>query len=159
MALITASSPRPDADVLSPTAFLAVFRAQPIQRITLAKEGLKARDAQAMLARFPIPANEICKALNISRASLGRKAARDKRLSAAESERLLGLAKLAGQVQFMVTESGRAEGFVSESWLSTWLMAPLPALCGGRPVDLIDTMEGQDLVSTFLAQMQSGAYA
>ena len=158
IALRTASSRRRHAAALSPSAFLAVFQAQPIQRIALGKQG-GARDAQAMLARFPIPADEICKALNISRASLARKAAQDKRLSAAEGERLLGLAKLAGQMQFMVIESGRAEGFDSAIWLSSWLMAPLPALCGGRPVDLIDTMEGQDLVSTFLAQMQSGAYA
>lgn len=159
MALETAGLRRPDADALSPTAFLAVFRARPIQRIALAKHGLKARDAQAMLARFPIAADEICKTLNISRATLGRKSAQDESLSAAVSERLLGLAKLTGQVQFMVAGSGRTEGFDAPSWLSTWLMAPLPALCGVRPVDLIDTMEGQEFVSTFLAQMQSGAYA
>lgn len=33
-----------------------------------------------------------------------------------------------------VVESGRAEGFDSEIWLSSWLMAPLAELCGGRPL-------------------------
>ncbi len=47
MALTTASSPRPDADVMSPTAFLAVFRAQPIQRIALAKQGRDVPGADA----------------------------------------------------------------------------------------------------------------
>ena len=35
----------------------------------------------------------------------------------------------------------------------------MPALGGERPVELMDTMEGQTLVSNLLAQMQSGAYA
>ena len=37
--------------------------------------------------------------------------------------------------------------------------ADMPALGGARPIDLMDTMEGQALVSTTLAQLQSGAYA
>ncbi|MEO9190059.1 MAG: MbcA/ParS/Xre antitoxin family protein [Acetobacteraceae bacterium] len=43
--------------------------------------------------------------------------------------------------------------------MSHWLNDPLPALGGARPIDLMDTMEGQTLVSTTLAQLQSGAYA
>ena len=44
-------------------------------------------------------------------------------------------------------------------WLSGWLRTPVPALGGTRPIDLIDTMEGQALVSQVLTRMQSGAYA
>jgi uncharacterized protein (DUF2384 family) len=39
------------------------------------------------------------------------------------------------------------------------MSAPVPALGGTRPLDLMDTMTGQALVSQVLAQMQSGAYA
>jgi uncharacterized protein (DUF2384 family) len=35
----------------------------------------------------------------------------------------------------------------------------LPAFGGARPADLIDTMEGQSLVSAALGRIQSGAYA
>jgi uncharacterized protein (DUF2384 family) len=35
----------------------------------------------------------------------------------------------------------------------------LPALGGVRPLDLMDTMEGQSLVAETLARIQSGAYA
>ena len=66
---------------------------------------------------------------------------------------------LFGQVQAMVNESGNYIGFDAASWLTSWLDAPLPALDGIRPADLLDTIEGQTLVSTILAQMQSGAYA
>jgi len=43
--------------------------------------------------------------------------------------------------------------------MSRWLNEPLAALGGARPIDLMDTMEAQGVVSTALAHMQSGAYA
>ncbi len=43
--------------------------------------------------------------------------------------------------------------------IATWLTGPLPAFGGIRPTDLMDTMEGQALVSSALAKLQSGAYA
>ena len=51
------------------------------------------------------------------------------------------------------------DGFDARAWISQWLREPLPALGGVRPIDLIDTMEGQALVATALEQTQSGAYA
>ena len=59
----------------------------------------------------------------------------------------------------MVAESGEPAGFDAGAWLARWLTEPLPSLGGTRPADLLDTMEGQGLVSTALAQLQSGAYA
>jgi uncharacterized protein (DUF2384 family) len=59
----------------------------------------------------------------------------------------------------MVEESGNPEGFDAQNWVSHWLREPVPALGGERPVDLLDTMEGQALVSETLARMQSGSYA
>ena len=72
---------------------------------------------------------------------------------------MLGLAKLVGQLEAMVEESGDPEGFDALGWLSDWLREPLPALGGNRPIGFLDTMEGQAVVSQALAQMQSGAYA
>ena len=74
-------------------------------------------------------------------------------------ERVVGLVKLVGQIEAMVEESGDPEGFDAPEWLSRWLREPLPALGGDRPINLLDTMEGQALVSRALAQMQSGAFA
>ena len=51
------------------------------------------------------------------------------------------------------------EGFDAPSWMSRWLQEPLPSLGGRLPIDLIDTMEGQALVSTALAQVLGDAYA
>nr|WP_295112575.1 antitoxin Xre/MbcA/ParS toxin-binding domain-containing protein [uncultured Caulobacter sp.] len=98
-------------------------------------------------------------ALGVSIATINRKAKNQAVLTKGESERVLGLAKLVGQVQAMVEESGDPEGFDAGAWTARWLSEPLPAFGGARPVDFLDTMEGQRLVSDTLAKLQSGAYA
>jgi putative toxin-antitoxin system antitoxin component (TIGR02293 family) len=80
-------------------------------------------------------------------------------LSPGESERVIGFVKLVGHLAAIVQESGNPEGFDAAAWMSRWLNEPVPALGSARPIDLMDTMEGQALVSTTLGQLQSGAYA
>jgi uncharacterized protein (DUF2384 family) len=74
-------------------------------------------------------------------------------------DRVIGVAKLLGQLRAMIEESGEPDGFEANAWLSRWLREPAPALGGARPLDLMDTVEGQSLVSRTLAQMQGAAYA
>ena len=50
------------------------------------------------------------------------------------------MAKLIGQVQAMIEESGDAEGFEAADWFARWLEGPLPAFGGQRPTELLDTM-------------------
>lgn len=138
---------------------IEVFRASPSERITRIKVGVLAADAKLLIAGLGIGQGEALKALNLPVATLNKKVKQKQRLDPAESERVLGVAKLVGQVEAMVQESGNPEGFDAGAWVSRWLQEPVPALGGQRPIDLLDTMEGQALVSTTLAQMQSGAYA
>ena len=70
-----------------------------------------------------------------------------------------GLARLVGQVQAMVEESGKPAGFDTAAWVASWLDRPLAALDGQRPAELMDTAEGQALVSQLVARMQSAAYS
>ena len=76
-----------------------------------------------------------------------------------ESERLIGFAKLVGQVEAMIQDSGNRPNFDARAWVARWLVEPLPAFGGARPIEFMDTMEGQGLVSAALAKAQSGAYA
>jgi uncharacterized protein (DUF2384 family) len=68
-------------------------------------------------------------------------------------------AELIHQVEVMVQQSGNPEGFDSAEWVARWLEAPCPALGGQCPSAYMATAEGQELVSSLLAMMQSGAYA
>jgi uncharacterized protein (DUF2384 family) len=73
--------------------------------------------------------------------------------------RLLGIARLVGQVHQMVVESGDPEGFDAAAWVAQWLETPLPALDGEKPATFMDTADGQALVATLVARMQTGAYS
>lgn len=138
--------------------YVDLYRASAFDRIAFIKSGVPARKVKTFITELQLDQRAMLDALNLKTATVNKKAARDETLSAEESERVVGLAKLVGQLEAMIEESGTAEGFDAPEWLSRWLREPLPAL-GGRPIDLLDTMEGQALVSRALAQLQSGAYA
>lgn len=143
----------------TPLSCLAVYRASPLERITMIKRGVRASEAKNVIAELAMAQGAALKALNLPQATVNKKAKHGQKLSPDESERVIGLARLVGQLQAIVQESGDAQGFDAAAWMSHWLNAPLPALGGLRPIDLMDTMEGQAMVSNALAKVQSGAYA
>ena len=144
---------------VGPESYLNLFRAPPLERIALIKAGVAAADAKRLLDDLHLGQSAGLKALNLPAATVNRKAKHGETLSPEESERVLGLQKLVGQLQAIVEESGDPTGFDAPAWMARWLTEPLPALGGARPADLIDTMEGQNLVASILARLQSGAYA
>ncbi len=140
-------------------AYRKLYDAQLAERIQLIKAGIKAVDAKKWLEMPAIGTIAILQALDLPVATFNRKVKSDQKLSKAESERVVGFARLVGQLEAMIDEAGDAEGFDARSWLSRWLTEPLPALGNAKPIDYMDTMEGQTLVSQKLAQVASGAYA
>lgn len=142
-----------------PFSYLDIYRASPSDRIRLIKDGVPALKAKRMIADLHFDQRPLLGALNLKTATVNRKAARDEVLSPENGERVIGIAKLVGQIEAMLEDSGEPRGFDGPAWLSQWLREPLAALGGAKPVDLLDTMEGQALVAQVLAQVRSGAYA
>ena len=122
------------------------------------KGGLDATLANTILKYISGSKTEALRAVDISHATMNRWVKAHAKLPPAESERILGVGRLVGQVQAMVEESGQPKGFDAGAWLTRWLGEPLPALGGACPRDLLDTIEGQRMVSEALARMRSGAY-
>jgi putative toxin-antitoxin system antitoxin component (TIGR02293 family) len=133
--------------------------APPQERIGAIKQGVPALHVGALAERMGIPKELLIDTLRLSRATVNRKARREEPLSQDESERVLGVEYLIGQVENMVMESGNLEGFDAARWISGWLNSPLPALNNETPASYMDTIEGQKMVSNLLAMAQSGAYA
>jgi putative toxin-antitoxin system antitoxin component (TIGR02293 family) len=138
---------------------LQLYRAGRAEHIKLIRDGMPATQAKAFLSELSLSPRTTMLALRLSPATINRKAAARQALAPEDSERVFGVARLVGQVEAMVEESGNVQGFDARQWVSRWLVEPVPALGGQRPLDLLDTMEGQTLVSETLARMQSGAYA
>lgn len=147
---------KPDVPAMS---YIDIFRATPEDRIRMIRLGVPATKAKRMISDLHFDQQAFFGALNLKTATVNRKAARNEALSTDESERVIGVARLVGQLEAIVEESGDPEGFDAPQWLSKWLREPLPALGGMQPLDLLDTMEGQTLVSDTLAKAQSGAFA
>lgn len=139
-------------------SFVDVFRAEPLTRVRMIKEGLPADYLDQLSRRMKMPKERLLPTLGIAPATVSRKVREAKPLSSDDSERALGMARLVGQAQAMVEESGDPVGFNAAEWVAQWLEEPLPALGGGCPSDLMDTAEGQAMVSNLLARMQGGAY-
>ena len=130
-----------------------------IERIDMVKQGVPARLLVTLADDMHVTRERLYGWLGLARATANRKLKADDRLSQDESERALGIARLVGQVEALVRESGQPEGFDAAQWTAAWLQRPNPALGGRMPGDYMDTADGRDLVASLVAQMQSGAYA
>lgn len=128
-------------------------------RVRLFKNGVPANVVDVIAKSMSVPTERLVGTLGLARATVDRKARENNSLSRGESSRVLGMAWLLGQVQSMVDESGDPAGFNAPVWLAAWLERPLRALGGRRPAELMDTQEGQSIVSYVVARMQSGAYS
>ncbi len=140
--------------------YVDYYRAAPLERIRIVKQGVPASEAKKImsdLVAMPVPVTS--QALNIPISTLNRKVKNQETFGPGESERLLGLARLIGQVEAMVEESGDPAGFNAAAWTARWLSEPLPALGGAKPASFMDTMDGQQLVSDMLSRAQSGAFS
>ena len=139
--------------------YTLAYRAEPIERVRVVKQGLPAKSVRVLARSMSMPQERLADTLGLASATLNRKSRANKPLSSDESSRVLGMTRLIGQVQVMVEESGDPQGFDAGVWVAHWLETPLPALGGRLPAELMDTPEGQSLVSDLVARLQSGAYA
>lgn len=129
------------------------------ERVQVIKNGVNPAKVESLAGRLGWPKERLLSTLGLARATIDRRIREKKPLSPEEGGRVLGLERLIEQVQRMVEESGDPEGFDAGAWLGQWLNEPVPALGGRRPAEYMDTSEGQQLVATIVAQIQSGAYS
>ncbi|HVS77373.1 MAG TPA: antitoxin Xre/MbcA/ParS toxin-binding domain-containing protein [Steroidobacteraceae bacterium] len=137
----------------------AYYRANPLDRIAIIRGRVPAAYVVALTQSMQIPKERLYSTLNLARATVDRKIHKRQRLSQEESERILAVVRLIGQVDNMVRESGEPTGFDAPRWTAEWLQRPHPALGGRTPGELLDTADGRTLVTDLLAQQQSVAYA
>lgn len=141
-----------------------VYDMQPVDRAYLVKRGVSSALARTISIDMGVTKDRFSQVTGMSISNIKRKISKnateaERALSRAESESMVGLAKLIGQVKTIVNESGDSQGFNAAKWFGEWIEQPVKALGGQKPADLLDTADGRDAVSRLLAQMQSGAYA
>ena len=142
--------------------FRKAYSSSSLDRIQVIKAGISAKKVYDLAGAMHVSQDVMMKRLGLSKSTVNRKAQAGDTLSIDQGELVLGISKLIGLVQTIVDESGDpdlAKDFVAAEWLEEWLSQPNPALGGASPSIYLDTREGQEVISTLIAQMQSGAYA
>ena len=142
--------------------FVKLYQTTPVERIDVIRKGVKAADFKIFVSSLDIQQEKIFTMLDIATATVNRKASRNEALSREDSEKVIGMAKLIGQVESMLAESGDpalVKDFDAVKWLTHWMEEPIPALGGAAPAEYMDTIEGQEMISKLLAMMQTGTYA
>ena len=140
-------------------SFAQIYRVQPIDRIKLIREGVPARYINVISDSMGITKETLFKFLNLPKSTIDKKSVANQMLPIEQGERLIGMAKLVGQVESMIAESGNPDGFDAAKWVASWLEKPSPALGGEKPSTYLDTVSGQEMISDLLAKIQTGAYA
>lgn len=101
--------------------------------------------------------------MGIARSTFSRKLKNDEALSRGDGAIALGVARLIGEVERILRESGdpeqMGESFDVAEWTGQWLKQPVGALGNRRPLDYLDNAFGQETVLQLIRQMQSGAFA
>ena len=138
--------------------FIASYQMDFTDKIRVIRSGLPAQRVCELSSVMGMPIKALIDSLGLSHTAIKRKVQREHALSPGESERVMGIQALIGQVQAMIAPESTAE-FDAAIWLANWLVNPLPALAGATPASFMDTVEGQKYVSNLLEMSQSGSYA
>lgn len=147
-----------NASPLRKIPYLDVFLAPLDEQVSIVKHGISSRVLKMVADDLQVDKAHLMMTLGLARSTVGRKLKQGDPLSLPDSERLLGVMRLIGQVKQMVEESGDSGGFNASEWVGRWLEQPVPALGGRKPSEYMDTAAGQQLVSQLLRQAQAGAY-
>jgi putative toxin-antitoxin system antitoxin component (TIGR02293 family) len=139
--------------------YAGLFALGQVERISVVREGVPATVLATLAEDMHVTREQLYVWAGIPRATANRKIRLASVLSQDESERVLGIARLIGQVEQIVAESGTPKGFDPASWTAAWLVQPAAVLGGKSPGEFLDTADGRALVSGLISQMQSGAYA
>ena len=116
----------------------------------LVREGLPASSIAALAEKFDLGYAAISKKLGIPQRTLTRRLSQHSRLSAAESDRTVRLARVYATAVEMIGDEEKAV---------EWLRTPNRALGGERPLDQLDTDLGAREVEDVLGRIAYGVYS
>jgi putative toxin-antitoxin system antitoxin component (TIGR02293 family) len=137
-----------------------VREATPLQLVDIERRGVAGRFVKDLARRMEIPAIRIFDMLGVPKATVEKKASSGELVSGSGGQAALGMARLIGIAQDLVSNSTarQAQGFDAAQWLGRWLERPQPSLGGRTPAELIDTPTGVEVVAKLLGAIESGAY-
>ena len=159
MSATSRKSPAHVADWKAASGTAQLFKTSALERDSFVREGVPVGYVDGLADRLGESRSRLYILLRIPRATAARKKSENARLSVDSSDRVIGFAKLIGQVETIIQDSGNPEGFDAAHWLKGWISRPLAALGNRRPDEFMDTSDGREMISQVLARGQTGAYS
>ena len=137
-----------------------IASATPMQIVDLERTGVHGAFIKALSRRMEIPSSRIFRILGVPKATAEAKASAGKMVAGHGGQAAIGMVKLLGIAQQLVTGSTarEAKDFDAARWLGQWIERPQPSLGGRKPADLLDTPTGVEVVARLLGSIESGAY-
>ena len=105
------------------------------------------------------PAARVMELIGVSPSTFRRKDEAAEPLPDAAGHRVMGFLRVMATLRRLLEESGDPEQlahFDLEAWAAQWMRAPLPALGGKTPAEMLRNPEGQRAVEQVLERMRGG---
>jgi putative toxin-antitoxin system antitoxin component (TIGR02293 family) len=114
------------------------------------RAGLSVNALDTLAQELSVQRAAVAKLLGISERTLSRRVTSNSRLTPAESDRVVRLARVLALAKETLGDMGRA---------SRWLRTPNRALEGDQPIDRLDTDIGVQSVEQVLGRIEYGLYS
>ena len=138
------------AKILGGRKILGQSVKKPDDLANLVRKGLPARTVTALARRLSLANAVLSRQLGIPQRTLTRRLSQQSRLTAAESDRTVRVARVYANAVEMIGDEEKAV---------EWLRTPNRALGGERPLDQLDTDLGSRAVEDILGRIAYGVYS
>jgi putative toxin-antitoxin system antitoxin component (TIGR02293 family) len=138
------------AEVLGGRRVLGKVVKKPDDLVQLVRRGLPTSSVKALAAKLALGSAMLSRKLGIPQRTMTRRLSQRSRLTAAESDRAVRLARVYASAVEMIGEKDKAV---------EWLRTPNRALGGERPLDQLDTDVGARQVEDILGRIAYGVYS
>jgi putative toxin-antitoxin system antitoxin component (TIGR02293 family) len=138
------------ANVLGGRKVLGKTVKKPDDLAELIRKGLPASSVRTLAVKLSLGNAVLSRKLGIPLRTMTRRLSQRSRLTAAESDRTVRLARVYADAVEMIGDKERAV---------QWLLTPNRALAGGRPLDQLDTDVGAREVEDVLGRIAYGVYS
>ncbi len=118
--------------------------------VQITRKGLPVDILRELAVELGIDRQAVASLIGIPARTLSRRLSSRSRLSAAESDRSVRVARIVAQAK---------DTFDDLPMAANWLQAPNRVLKGQRPIDLLDTDAGVQQVETVLGRIAYGVYS
>jgi putative toxin-antitoxin system antitoxin component (TIGR02293 family) len=144
-------------------SYATIAAQSPSENSEVVRRGVPAEFVRRLADDLAIDQSMLTDHMGIARSTFSRKLKNAEALSNGDGAIALGVARIIGEVDRILRESGdpeqMGESFHVAEWTGQWLKQPVMALGNRRPLDYLDNAFGQETVLQLIRQMQSGAFA